>query len=216
MIIMMDTPESLEVCEREIGLPCEQMFTPLTRYNAQRPEQEFCMDNGGFSRFNPTGFRKMLRKHEARKHLCRFVALPDVVASARRTLECFDVWYEELEGWKRALVAQDGMEDLDIPWARIDAVFIGGSTKWKLSQAAADVVIAAKICEKWAHVGRINTPGRLEKFQEIGADSGDGSGLAQFTWMRDKIYRAVHEPGLFQVEIDAREASVTRISAEFL
>ncbi len=201
MIFMMDTPESLATCELEIGLPCEQMFTPLTRYNAQRPEARFCMDNGGFSRPDPVGFRKMLKKHEARKSLCRFVAVPDVVASARRTLECFEMWADQLEGWPLALVAQDGLEDLDIPWKRIAAVFVGGSTKWKLSQAAADVIRAAKICEKWAHAGRVNTPGRLEYFQELRADSSDGSGLSRFTWMREAIYKSANEPTLFNASV---------------
>ncbi len=94
MIFMMDTPESLDVCEAEIGMRCEQMFTPLTRYNAQRPEDLFCCDNGAFSGFKPKGFRSMLKKHFDRRHLCRFVALPDVVGSARRTLECYDAWFE--------------------------------------------------------------------------------------------------------------------------
>lgn len=203
MIFMMDTSESLDVCEAEIGLPCEQMFTPLTRYNAQRPDKRFCMDNGAFKRFAAEGFRKMLRKHEARKALCRFVAVPDVVASARRTLECFEFWYEQLSGWPRALVAQDGIEDLTIPWDRIDAIFIGGSTKWKLSQCAADVVRAAKICEKWTHIGRINTPNRLEYFIDLGADSGDGSGASRFTWMRENMRRQIHEPNLFTEQANA-------------
>ncbi len=197
---MLDTPDDLTECESELGLPVEQLFTPLTRRLPQRPNARFAIDNGAFGKFNLEGFLRILEKHKERRSLCRFVALPDVVASARRTLEAFDHWYPKLDGWPRALVAQDGIENLPIPWALIDAVFIGGSTKFKLSTDAADVIRTAKICGKWVHVGRVNTPGRLEYVEELGADSMDGTGLARYTWMREKIYRAANEPNLFDQE----------------
>ena len=153
-----------------------------------------------FSRFDRDGFLRILEKHKERRELCRFVALPDVVGSARRTLEAFDHWYGILEGWPRALVAQDGIENLPIPWSAIDAIFIGGSTKFKLSKDAADVIRTAKILGKWIHAGRVNTPGRLEYFDDLGADSIDGTGLARYSWMREKIYRAANEPDLFSQE----------------
>ena len=132
---------------------------------------------------------------------CRFVALPDVVGSARRTLEAFDHWYGILEGWPRALVAQDGIESLPIPWSGIDAIFIGGSTKFKLGKDAADVIRTAKIMGKWVHAGRVNTPGRLEYFDDLGADSIDGTGLARYSWMRESIHRAATEPNMFSEEL---------------
>jgi hypothetical protein len=195
---MLDTPDELTECERELGCRAEQLFTPLTRRDPQRPKEAFAIDNGAFGRFNPEGFRKCLAKHYDRRHLCRFVAAPDVVGSARRTLEAFDFWREELPRWRKALVAQDWIESLPIPWRDIDAIFIGGSTEWKLSKHAADVIRAAVICGKWVHVGRVNTPARFEYFEELGADSIDGTGLARYSWMREAIYRAAHEPNLFE------------------
>lgn len=38
MIAMLDTSESLEICEAEIGCTVEQLFTPLTRFLCQDPE----------------------------------------------------------------------------------------------------------------------------------------------------------------------------------
>lgn len=200
MIVLLDTSQDLSVCEAELGVPVEQLLTPLTRYLPQKPEQEFAIDNGAFSGFDAAAFERLLAKHRGRQALCRFVALPDVVASARRTLEVFDHWCPRLEGWKKALVAQDGQESLPLPWHRIDAVFIGGSTEWKLGKHAADVIRAAKICGKWVHVGRVNTPGRFEYFEALGADSIDGTGLSRYSWMRESIYRAYHEPSLFDQE----------------
>lgn len=197
MIVMLDTPDDLAECESELGLPVEQLFTPLTRRLPQRPYARFAIDNGAFSRFDRDGFLRILEKHKDRRDLCRFVALPDVVGSARRTLEAFDHWHSILEGWPRALVAQDGIENLPIPWAQIDAIFIGGTTKFKMGKDAADVIRTAKILGKWVHAGRVNTPGRLEYFDNLGADSIDGTGLARYSWMRESIYRSANEPGLF-------------------
>lgn len=197
MIFMADTSEDLTVVEAEIGLPVEQLQTPLTNFNSQRPDDHFAIDNGCYRGFDRDKFRRLLDKHYSRRHLCRWVALPDVVASARRTLEAFEHWQHIVPGWKKALVAQDGIENLPIPWGSLDAIFIGGSTEWKLSRHAADVIRTAKICGKWVHVGRVNTPGRMEYFEDIGADSTDGSGLSRYTWMRQRIYDAATKPTLF-------------------
>ena len=197
MIAMLDTSEDLSVCETELGVPVEQLITPLTNFNAQKPDQCFAIDNGAYAGFDPDAFDRLLTKHRDRRQLCRWVAVPDVVGSARRTLEAFDHWRDRLTGWPKALVAQDGIEHLPIPWKSIDAVFIGGTTEWKLSKFAADVIRTGHICGKWVHVGRVNTPGRFEYFEKLGADSIDGTGLSRYTWMREAIYRSVHEPGLF-------------------
>lgn len=203
MIALLDTSQDLKRCEAEIGCPVEQLFTPLTRYRAQFPAERFAIDNGAFSKLNTQAFRSLLQRESARKDLCRFVAVPDVVGSARRTLEVFEHWYtdRDLIGWPLALVAQDGQEDLALPWRDIQAVFIGGSTEWKLSRHAAAVIKAAKAIGHWVHIGRVNTPGRFEYFEALGADSIDGTGIARYSWMREKIFRAQTEPQLFdQVE----------------
>ena len=87
---------------------------------------------------------------------------PDVVGSARRTLEVFEHWKPRLAGWHLALVCQNGQEHLPIPWDDISAVFIGGSTNWKLSDEAAQIVKAAKALGKWVHAGRVNHPERWQ------------------------------------------------------
>lgn len=196
MIVMLDTPQDLKTCAAELGCEVEQLFTPLTRRNPQQPEQMFAMDNGAFARFEAKGFLSMLAKHELRKDLCRFVAAPDVVGCARRTLECFRHWQPRLAKWPVAFVCQDGQESLDIPWDNLSAVFIAGSTDWKMSAHAAAIVKAAKVIGKWCHIGRINTPGRLEYFEDLGADSCDGTGLAQYSHMRNRIYENHKEPKL--------------------
>lgn len=197
MIVLLDTSHNLDTCAAELGAPVEQLLTPLTRFKAQKPEAHFAIDNGCFSSFDRASFESLLEREKERRHLCRFVTCPDVVGSARRTLEVFRVWEGRLAGWKRALVAQDGLEDLEIPWHQMDAVFIGGSTAWKMSQSAVAVIKAAKLLDKWVHVGRVNTPGRFEYFEAQGADSIDGSGLARYSWMRERIYRESIQSNMF-------------------
>jgi hypothetical protein len=197
MIVMLDTSQDLIKCASELGCEVEQLFTPLTRRDPQHPEMPFAMDNGAFSHFDSKSFIKMLEKHEPRRDLCRFVAAPDVVGCARRTIECFDHWQPRLIKWPIAFVCQDGQELLEIPWRNCVAVFIGGSTDWKMSNHAAHIVRAAKVIGKWCHVGRINTPGRFEYFRDLGADSCDGTGLAQYSHMRHAIHKTLTEPSLF-------------------
>lgn len=196
MIFMLDTgPTQAAELERDLGVTSDkigQLLTPLTRYKYRGGT--FAIDNGAFSRFDANGFARLLEANLEHRGECKFVAAPDVVGSARRTLECFAAWEERLSGWPLALVAQDGQEDFDIPWSKISAVFIGGSTDWKLGKHAADIVRAAKIIGKWVHVGRVNTPNRLDYFTDLGADSIDGSGLAKYTHMRE----AIREEKLFQ------------------
>lgn len=194
MIAMLDTSEDLTQAQTELGCPVEQLLTPLTRFTLR--SQRFAVDNGSFARFERDGFLSLLEREKPNRSRCRFVAVPDVVGSARRTLEVFYRWRHQLVAWPLALVAQDGLEDLEIPWKGITAIFIGGSTDWKLSKSAADVVKAAKAIGKWVHVGRVNTPGRFEYFETLGADSIDGTGLSRYSHMREAIWRAYNQPSL--------------------
>lgn len=200
MIAMLDTSEDLKICAEELGCATEQLLTPLTGFTLQQewdPEAMFSVDNGCWKGFKEKRWLALLARENSRRHRCRFVTLPDVVGSARRTLECFEYWRYKISGWPLALVAQDGIEDLDVPWTGVDAIFVGGSTKWKLSHAAADMVRAGKIMGKWVHAGRVNTPARFEYFEELGADSIDGSGLARFSWMRTRIHEKAIKGNLF-------------------
>lgn len=200
MIAMLDTSESLDVAENELGAPVEQLLTPLTRFALQKPDTHFAFDNGCFRRFDAASFEALLAREYERRKLCRFVAVPDVVGSALRTLEAFDWWQDRLSCWPRAFVVQDGQEDLRIPWRKIAAIFIGGSTAWKLSIHVERIIKTAQICGKWVHVGRVNTPGRFEYFESLGADSIDGTGLSRYSWMRERIWKEQNVPGLFPKE----------------
>ena len=198
MLVLLDTSTPLDQCAAEIGCKVEQLLTPLTRFNLQRPKAKFAIDNGAFSKFDAKGFKSLLAREFERREQCLFVCAPDVVGSARRTLEVFEHWKESLEDWPLALVAQDGQQDLPIPWDEIDAIFIGGSTEFKTSNYSVQIIKAAKAIGKWVHVGRVNTPGRFEWAEALGVDSIDGSGLARYSWMRESIYKISQQERMFE------------------
>lgn len=197
MIVLLNTSHDLDVAERELGCPVGELFTPLNGFRPQRPDGIYAIDNGAYARFDAESFVRLLERHKSRRAFCRFVAVPDVVGSARRTLEVFDGWYSRLHGWPLALVAQDGLEDLPIPWELIESIFVGGTTCWKLSAESAAVTRAAKALGKWVHFGRVNTPARYEYAESLGCDSIDGTGLSRYSWMRERIYDAQHGLQLF-------------------
>ena len=185
--MLLDTSQKLDDCAAELGCEVEQLLTPLTRYRLQRPESRFAIDNGSFSRFDGRAFNALLAREYERRQNCIFVCAPDVVGSARRTLEVFTRWEEKLKDWPIALVAQDGQQDLEIPWDSIKAIFIGGSTEFKMSKHVMQIVQCAKTLDKWVHIGRVNTPDRFEYFEKMGADSIDGTGLSRYSGMRERI-----------------------------
>ena len=167
-----------------------QLLTPLSRY--KNWGGQFAVDNGAFSKFDAAGFKRLLDRNKRHRKQCLFVAAPDVVGSARRTLECFNHWYPQLESWPVALVAQDGAEDLSIPWDLLSAIFIGGSD-WKDSKAAADIVKTALIMGIHVHVGRVNTIRRYRRLAELGAHTSDGSGASRYDWMLEAIAAGLND-----------------------
>jgi hypothetical protein len=182
VIVLFDTPQDHEEAAAEIGMEYGELLTPLTR-RAWRGAR-FAIDNGAFSQFDAKGFVSLLRRQEPHRDKCIFVACPDVVGSAMRTRELFKHWAPKLEGWPLAYVAQNGQEFVEIPWDQCAAVFIGGDDRFKLGAEAVAIIKTAKAMGKWTHVGRCNTPERTEKFESLGVDSIDGTGIARYSWMR--------------------------------
>ena len=186
MLFLADASESHDVIASELKCEVGQLITPLTR--RKNRGGVFGIDNGAFAHFDAKSFRSLLKRETPNKDRCLFVAAPDVVCSARRTLECFEQhWRAELEGWPLALVMQDGQENLPIPWALISCIFVGGSDEFKLGPYATHCIKAAQIMGKYVHVGRINTPNRWEYFEKLGVDSCDGTGLSRYTHMRNRV-----------------------------
>ncbi len=139
----------------------------------------FAVDNGVFTgKFSPDRFMRYLKALKPYQARCLFVAAPDVVADYIATLEQYQEWYPRLraEGWPVAYVAQDGCELATLP--ECQAVFIGGSTEWKMSDAPLKIIRQARLLGLWTHVGRVNSQKRIRHFQLAGVSSVDGTCIA--------------------------------------
>ena len=128
---------------------------------------------------------------------CLFATVPDVVADATATARQFEVWWRapSRRGLPAALVAQDGLERLGdwlaSAWPRLDALFIGGSTQWKLGPHAERLAAEARDRGKWVHMGRVNSARPMRYAASIGCDSVDGTGWVR--WRHATLTRGLRE-----------------------
>lgn len=164
-----------------------QLRTPLTQY-ARLPGISWALDNGCFSTFDRPRWERMLDEADRDRPL--FVTMPDIVGDAQRTAELFEFFYRRTQELPRALVLQDGIERVRIPWADITAVFIGGSDAFKVAPAAIAAARAAKMLGKWVHVGRVNTAARVHNWLGL-ADSIDGSGISRYDHMLEDVLATI-------------------------
>lgn len=146
------------------------------------PEESamWAADNDCYNeKLRPRAFMEWLKTLTPFANRCLFVAAPDIVADARATLRRFPHWHDSIRGigLPVALCLQDGMTSRDIPWTKLDAVFVGGSTEWKMSPIVIDLLKEAGERELWRHVGRVNSFRRMFHFWDF-ADSFDGTGFA--------------------------------------
>lgn len=139
-------------------------------------------DNDCFQGLDADAYRRMLDAIHGLAG-CRFVVAPDVVADWQRTRERFEEWATEIlaAGQPIAYVIQDGQPSLDVPWLSIDALFVGGSDEYKLSDEAHDLVREARERGLWTHMGRVNTAQRMMVAKSWGCDSSDGTSVSKFT-----------------------------------
>ncbi len=138
-------------------------------------------DNDCFGGLDARAFDAMLDALKGAPGRCLFVTVPDVVGDALASAHQFECWSQAVarRGLPMALVAQDGLEALprwlDRTWHRLDALFIGGSTEFKLGPAAAALVREAKRRGLWTHMGRVNSARPIAYAQALGIDSIDGT-----------------------------------------
>ncbi len=150
-------------------------FEKLKQY-----EYPICADNGAFNNFNLTRWNTFIKSITPDTPL-QWLSVPDRVEDMKETLRFYAKWRPSLAHLPRALVAQDGAEDCELPWSDFRCLFIGGSTEWKLSGAARDLIAEAQAREKWTHIGRVNSDMRLRYAYNLRVDSIDGTGYSQYS-----------------------------------
>lgn len=164
------------------GVVRPDMPAMITPRMGQRPVegQPWAADNGRFASpqdYTDSSYLAWLAKMPVES--CLFATAPDVLGDALATWTMSWPLFAPIRelGYRVALVAQDGMESMRIDWHAFDALFIGGSTEWKLGEAAAAIAREAKRRGKWVHMGRVNSMRRMVYAESIGCDSADGTVL---------------------------------------
>lgn len=144
----------------------------------------WAMDNGAYSGFDQSEYRAMIgRCLLHRREGLQWIACPDVVGNHAATMELFDEWgmYLHRRGLPIAFVAQDGCNVKDVPWDYIKCLFIGGTTEWKLSEAAKRLIYIAKLRAFHVHVGRVNSRRRIKWCFDQRVNSIDGTSMSRFS-----------------------------------
>lgn len=159
-------------------------------------------DNDCFQRLDAKAYISMLLAIQDLPG-CRFVVAPDVVGDWMRTRRLFNIWEAPIADTRLpvAYVAQDGQPATHLPWERIGALFVGGTTEFKLSVEAERLAREAKERGLWLHMGRVNSRKRFDYARAIGCDSIDGTSFSRFrnrwlppalAWHRQSLQERMH------------------------
>jgi hypothetical protein len=174
-VIYLATASGPTVCEAIAAGRLGQLVTPDAG-NRPIPGARWALDNGCFSnRWTVERWGRTLDRH-ADTPGCLWATVPDVVGNAETTEVMWRRWWSApmRRGYRAAWVAQDGCRRLP---TGPKAVFIGGTTAWKLGPHARAVIRSAKARGIWVHMGRVNSLRRLRYAHAIGCDSVDGTYL---------------------------------------
>lgn len=159
------------------------LVTPFSNTPYEQVKNKvYAIDNGAFAGLDEKKFTNIVNKFKNNKKEL-FIAVPDVVGSHKETIKMFYKWRDKLTDYNLGFVAQDGMTSQDIP-KEVQAVFIGGSTEFKLGQTAYDIIQTAKQNGLWVHMGRVNSLKRIKYAFDSNVDSIDGTKYAKF----DKVH----------------------------
>lgn len=142
----------------------------------------FVLDNDAFTAWrdkkpwNVEAWREMIRWIRMTGLQPLWAAVPDVVTNREATMENWLRYCDEIKslGWLTAFCVQDGMTPDDVP-AGADVVFVGGSDGWKFPNLKMWTENFPRV-----HCARVNSPPMIERCEELGCESVDGTG-----WFRD-------------------------------
>jgi len=180
LLLALTHDQLAEVYEPGLG----RLVGPRSRAKVPETAQagwEWAADNDAFSSWSPVRFTAMLAVLAGAPG-CRFVTAPDVVGDHAATLRQFSEWAPAIRahGLPVAFVAQDGVTPAAVPWGEIDALFIGGSTPFKLGPEAATVAREAHRRGLWLHMGRVNSLRRMLYARSLECHSVDGTSFARW------------------------------------
>lgn len=112
-----------------------------------------------------------------------WAAVPDVVGNREATIANWPKYSPLIKriGWKVAFCVQDGMTELDVS-SDADIVFVGGTDDWKFPNLARWTGSFKRV-----HCARVNAPEMIERCDELGCESVDGTGFFRDPSRPDKL-----------------------------
>lgn len=181
LLLMTKAHPSIVALRARVGPTIGRLHTP--RCYGEVGPYPWALDNDAFSGFDPARYMAMLERLRPDAPSALFAVVPDVVEDHEETCYLWERWapYVSGMGYRAAFVLQDGATDFyDVPHDA-GALFVGGSTGFKLGEVAERIVGEARRRGMWVHMGRVNTVRRLRYAASIGVCSVDGSGWSRFT-----------------------------------
>jgi hypothetical protein len=201
-------------------VPLGLMVTPATGHYRHATRYPLVgIDNGCFTaagrrRFTPDGYLALIEDCAKRwGDYCTFATAPDVVGDWQATLRASLPFLPRIRQAAAAadvygiaaIVLQDGATVETVPWGEIDAVFVGGSTEWKVGTDAAAICREARRRGLHVHMGRVNSLKRLNTAYDFCCDTADGTCLRfeqpeagvekVLEWLRAIVRRGKAEAG---------------------
>lgn len=112
-----------------------------------------------------------------------WAAVPDVVGNREATLRNWPLYYGHIKarGWPMAFCVQDGMTPEDVP-DEADVVFVGGTDDWKFRNLPRWTNAFRRV-----HCARVNAPEMIERCEQLGCESVDGTGWFREPSRDDKV-----------------------------
>ena len=159
----------------------DAMVTPRMRQSPP-PGRRWAADTGRYAspeEYDDARYLAWLERMTPHRDRCLFATAPDVWSDAAETLRLSAPMFAPIRalGYRVALVAQDGVEALPIPWDEFGCLFVGGTDSWRRSEAMFGLAAEARDRGKWLHLGRVNGYGRFATAAAAGFDSADGTYL---------------------------------------
>lgn len=201
ILVSMSLPKLLSFESPHLG----RLITPRHTGSVDRALERgliVACDNDAFGAWSEARYLAMLE--HVRDRRLAFVTVKDVVGDHAATLAQWKEWAPRVRayGVRLAFVLQDGATVDTVPWAELDAVFVGGTTRWKLGAKAREIVREAKRRGKHIHMGRVNTLSRLRYAFRIGCDTVDGSSWGYLS--ETKLPRALDLLDRLHAALEAR------------
>lgn len=142
----------------------------------------FVLDNGAFlswrdgTKWDADEWRHMLAWVRMNQATPLWAVVPDYVGNMSETIALWGKYAHEIKqlGWNAAFAVQDGMSPNHVP-KDADIVFVGGTDGWKFRNLKMWTDNFPRV-----HCARVNAPEMIERCEELGCESVDGTG-----WFRD-------------------------------